>query len=439
MAYRPTDRTRARAAAARERIVSAALDQLAEGGYASASMAAVARRAGVATGSVYRHFPSKGDLFAEAFRRASQREVDVLVALGHRTMPVRERLAAWVHAFVHRALAEPVRAYALIAEPVDPAVEAERLTLPARLRRPLRPRCALAERCRTRTPRSPRRRSSAASPRRWSGRCARRDADADELAAALTDFVLSAVGATRVAELSLSRSSTSPSRSRTSTCSRPTCRCRRRSSARAAGWAVDRVRDCGARGRLGRGAGARPPRRAQRAAAAHPRPLRPPHRPGRARPELALAAARRASSARSTRCRGATRGRARTSRARRSSCCGRRPTPGVMCPVSMTYSAVPALRVGPGARGRVGAAADAARLRARRAVRDGDDREAGRLGRAREHHARRGRRRRLVGAAPATSGSAPIRRATSSSCSRRRPAASPASCSSAGPGWSSSG
>src|SRR3954454_8775740 len=128
MAYRPTDRTRARAAAARERIVAAALDQLAEGGYSSASMVAVARRAGMATGSVYRHFPSKADLFAEAFRRASQREVDVLVALGHRSMPVPERLAAWVEAFVHRALAEPVRAYALIAEPVDPAVEAERLT-----------------------------------------------------------------------------------------------------------------------------------------------------------------------------------------------------------------------------------------------------------------------------------------------------------------------
>ena len=29
---------------------------------------------------------------------------------------------------MRRALAEPVRAYALIAEPVDPAVEAERLT-----------------------------------------------------------------------------------------------------------------------------------------------------------------------------------------------------------------------------------------------------------------------------------------------------------------------
>ena len=128
MPYRPTERTRARLAATRERIVGAALTQLAEGGYASASVVAVARRAGVATGSVYRHFPSKGDLFAEAFRRAAQREVDVLVSMTDLHEPVAQRLAAWVEAFVRRALAEPVRAYALIAEPVDPAVEAERLT-----------------------------------------------------------------------------------------------------------------------------------------------------------------------------------------------------------------------------------------------------------------------------------------------------------------------
>jgi AcrR family transcriptional regulator len=128
MPYRPTERTRARLAAARERIVSAALTQLAEGGYASASVVAVARRAGVATGTVYRHFPSKGDLFAEVFRRAAQREVDVLVSMTDLHEPVTQRLAAWVEAFVRRALAEPVRAYALIAEPVDPAVEAERLT-----------------------------------------------------------------------------------------------------------------------------------------------------------------------------------------------------------------------------------------------------------------------------------------------------------------------
>jgi AcrR family transcriptional regulator len=125
MSYRPTDVTRARDAAAREAVLEAALAQLAEGGYASASVAGIARRAGLATGSVYRHFLSKSDLFAEAFRLAAQREVDVLAAIRGET--VAERLAASVETFVRRALAEPVRAYALIAEPVDPAVEAQRL------------------------------------------------------------------------------------------------------------------------------------------------------------------------------------------------------------------------------------------------------------------------------------------------------------------------
>src|SRR5215211_8816920 len=126
MPYRPTERTRARLAAARERIVAAALTQLAEGGYAAASVQAVARRAGVATGTVYRHFPSKADLVAEVFRRASQREVDTLVSVGAELAPA-ERIAAWVEVFARRALAEPTRAYALLAEPVDPAVEAERI------------------------------------------------------------------------------------------------------------------------------------------------------------------------------------------------------------------------------------------------------------------------------------------------------------------------
>lgn len=129
MPYRPTERTEARRAETRERIVSAALGQLAEGGYASASVQAVALRAGIATGSVYRHFPSKGELFAEVFRRASQRELDVVrdVAEGEPGRPARERIAAGLEAFARRALAEPVRAYALIAEPVDPAIETERL------------------------------------------------------------------------------------------------------------------------------------------------------------------------------------------------------------------------------------------------------------------------------------------------------------------------
>jgi AcrR family transcriptional regulator len=128
MPYRPTERTEARRAATRERIVAAALDQVSGGGYASAGVQAVAARAGVAVGTVYRHFPSKGDLFAEAFRRASQRELDVVVEVSTADgRSARERVAAAVEAFARRALAGPVLAYALLAEPVDPAVEAERL------------------------------------------------------------------------------------------------------------------------------------------------------------------------------------------------------------------------------------------------------------------------------------------------------------------------
>jgi AcrR family transcriptional regulator len=129
MPYRPTPKTEARRAATRERIVRAALDQLAEGGYASAGVQAVAQRAGVATGTVYRHFPSKSDLFAEVFRRASARELAVMAdTAAHDELPARERIAIGAETFARRALAEPTRAYALLAEPVDPAVEAERLT-----------------------------------------------------------------------------------------------------------------------------------------------------------------------------------------------------------------------------------------------------------------------------------------------------------------------
>jgi AcrR family transcriptional regulator len=129
MPYRPTERTEQRKAQVRERILTAAIDQLADGGYASATVQTVAARAQVATGTVYRHFPSKSDLFAEVFRIASQREVDAFMhATDDDGRSATERVAAATEAFARRALASPTRAYALLAEPVDPAVDSERLT-----------------------------------------------------------------------------------------------------------------------------------------------------------------------------------------------------------------------------------------------------------------------------------------------------------------------
>lgn len=122
MAYRATERTEARRIAAREKIVAAAHDLIATGGYRAASVATVAQRAGVATGTVYRHFPSKAQLFAEVFRRASQREVDAVAAAAGAG-----GVGAGVETFARRALRARRLAWALLAEPVDPTVEAERL------------------------------------------------------------------------------------------------------------------------------------------------------------------------------------------------------------------------------------------------------------------------------------------------------------------------
>jgi AcrR family transcriptional regulator len=127
VAYRPTARTEARRAEIRDRIVRAAFELIRRGGYREASVAAVAAGARVATGTVYRHFPSKADLFAEVFRVASQHEVDAVAKAAARESTPPAQIAAAVETFVRRAVRGRRLAWALLAEPVDPAVEAERL------------------------------------------------------------------------------------------------------------------------------------------------------------------------------------------------------------------------------------------------------------------------------------------------------------------------
>jgi len=90
-------------------------------------VAAVAAGAGVATGTVYRHFPGKAELFAEVFRVASQHEVDAVAEAMAVPAPVADRVALGVETFARRALRGRRLAWALLAEPVDPAVESERL------------------------------------------------------------------------------------------------------------------------------------------------------------------------------------------------------------------------------------------------------------------------------------------------------------------------
>ena len=127
MPYRATERTRAKQAATRDNLLLAARQLLAEGGYAAVHVAEVARRAGVATGTVYRYFPSKGELFAEVFRSICDHEVAVMRAGAATEGTYRERLVSVLRLFAIRAMQSQRIAHALIAEPVEPQVDVERL------------------------------------------------------------------------------------------------------------------------------------------------------------------------------------------------------------------------------------------------------------------------------------------------------------------------
>jgi AcrR family transcriptional regulator len=111
----------------RERLLHAARELIEEGGYGGASVAAIAGRAGVAAGTLYRHFDSKEELFVEVFRSVCDREVQAMRAAENAEGSHLDRLETVLGTFARRALRRPRLAWALLAEPVDPLVDAERL------------------------------------------------------------------------------------------------------------------------------------------------------------------------------------------------------------------------------------------------------------------------------------------------------------------------
>jgi AcrR family transcriptional regulator len=111
----------------RARVLAAATAQLAEHGFAGCSIAAVARRAGIAAGSVYNCFADKTELVAEVFETVVSREVAAVRAAVAGAPDTPTRVTAYVETFAGRALKSPRLAYALLVEPVDPAVDELRL------------------------------------------------------------------------------------------------------------------------------------------------------------------------------------------------------------------------------------------------------------------------------------------------------------------------
>ncbi|GGC99776.1 TetR/AcrR family transcriptional regulator [Halopseudomonas salina] len=127
MAYRTTEARLERDQALREHILGCALHQVADGGFAALTMNSLAESAGIATGSLYRYFPGKAALACEVFTRATRVEIDSLKVAFASQGDAAHRLRRGITQFATRAWHSRQLAYALIAEPVEAEVDAQRL------------------------------------------------------------------------------------------------------------------------------------------------------------------------------------------------------------------------------------------------------------------------------------------------------------------------
>ena len=118
----------ARRVAARDSILRAARELIAEDGFTGAQMSMIALRAGVGVGSIYKHFPSRAELFAEIYRGvAAQEFAHVQDAVARTDGGAGPRIAAAVATFCTRALRAGRFAYALLVEHSEPDVDEHRL------------------------------------------------------------------------------------------------------------------------------------------------------------------------------------------------------------------------------------------------------------------------------------------------------------------------
>src|SRR5882672_9307816 len=94
----PVRRPRADAVRNRERVLEAAKAVFSAGG-SEASLEAVAQRAGVGIGTLYRHFPTREALYEAVYRREVEQLGELAEQLNHDPKPV-EALHRWLRSNV---------------------------------------------------------------------------------------------------------------------------------------------------------------------------------------------------------------------------------------------------------------------------------------------------------------------------------------------------
>ena len=127
MPYRRTENVVRRLAARHAAIIAAARDAANEGGMAAVQIAPVARRAGIAAGTVYRYFPGKTDLVAALLAEVAEREIGALRRAADVAPGPLSALSAALMTFAARTLRQRRLVFAATTEPVDAEIDAARL------------------------------------------------------------------------------------------------------------------------------------------------------------------------------------------------------------------------------------------------------------------------------------------------------------------------
>ena len=127
MPYRRTENVARRLAARHDAIIAAARQMASEGGMAAVQIAAVAARAGIAAGTVYRYFPAKTDLVVALLAEIAEREIGALRRAAAGAPGPLSALSAAIMTFASRALRDRRLIFAAIAETVDAEIDGPRL------------------------------------------------------------------------------------------------------------------------------------------------------------------------------------------------------------------------------------------------------------------------------------------------------------------------
>ena len=116
-APRPTDLTH-------QRLIRAALELFSSRGYHDTTTAQIAKKAGVAEGTIYRHFPSKQQLLNELYRAALRWAAKAIEDSGGTALP-RARLAQVAQALIEGAVRDPAVVKLGLLERYDPLLDDE--------------------------------------------------------------------------------------------------------------------------------------------------------------------------------------------------------------------------------------------------------------------------------------------------------------------------